>query len=121
MFLRYNTTIPIQIRTLSRGRRRGTAGFAPRKSIVEFRGMPEAVKGRQIMIDPQCGVFLGDDFGEQSMRGVCLLSVGIYRWHAIVIPIVFEMRGIASQHDPAGVAEMHQQWLMSRSVAGSRE
>ena len=67
--------------------------------------MLEAVKGRQIVIDPQCGVFLGDDFGEQSMRGMCLLGVGIYRWHAIVIPIVFEMRSVARQHAwPTGVS-----------------
>src|SRR5215471_1119049 len=87
----------------------GLPALPLRRSIVEFRGMLEAVKGRQIMIDPQCGLFLGDDFGEQSMRGMCLLGVGIYRWHAIVIPIVLEMRGVARQHDPAGVAEMHKQ------------
>ena len=29
------------------------------------------------------------------------------RWHAIVIPIVLEMRGVARQHEPADVAEMH--------------
>jgi hypothetical protein len=45
-----------------------------------------------------------------SMR---LLCAGIYRGHAIVITIVLEMRGVARQQDPAGVAEMHQQRLMS--------
>ena len=71
--------------------------------------MLEAVKGRQIVIYPECGLFLGDDFGKQSMRGMCLLGAGIYRWHAIVIPIVLEMRRVARQQYPAGVAEMHQQ------------
>ena len=69
--------------------------------------MPEAVEGRQIVIDPECSLFIGDDFGEQSMRGMCLLGAGVYRWHAIVIPIVLEMRGVARQHEPADVAEMH--------------
>src|SRR5215469_12642246 len=91
------------------------------RSIVEFRGMLEAVKGRQIMIDPQCSLFLSDDFGEQSMGSMRLLCAGIYRGHAIVIPIVLEMRGVAREQDPAGVAKMHQQRLMSRRVAGSRE
>ena len=71
--------------------------------------MLEAVKSREIMIDPECGLFLGDDFGEQSMGGMCLLCAGIDRWHAIVIPIVLEMRGVARQQDPADLAEMRQQ------------
>src|SRR5947209_17600166 len=36
-----------------------------RRSIVKFRRMLEAVEGRQIMIDPESSLFLGDDFGEQ--------------------------------------------------------
>jgi len=57
--------------------------------------MLEAVEGRPIMIDPECSLFIGDDFGEQSMRGMSLLGAGVNRWHAIVIPIVLEMRDVA--------------------------
>ena len=59
--------------------------------------MLEAVESGEVVIDPECRVLLSDNPGEPGMRAMCLLGVGIQRWHAIVIPVVLEMRGVASQ------------------------
>ena len=59
--------------------------------------MFEAVESGQVVIDPECRLLLGDNPGETSMRAMCLLRAGIHRRHAIVIPVVLEMRGVAGQ------------------------
>jgi hypothetical protein len=44
-------------------------------SMVKFRVMLQAVECRQIMDHPRVRIFFGDDLGEQSMRGMCLLLI----------------------------------------------
>src|SRR6202011_3562384 len=65
------------------------------RSLVKIGRMLEAVESGQIVIDPECRLLLGDNPGEPSMRAMCLLRAGIHRRHAIVIPVVLEMRGVA--------------------------
>src|SRR5215472_18741021 len=67
------------------------------RSLVKIGRMLEAVESGQIVIDPECRLFLGDNAGEPSMRAMCLLRAGVHRRHAIVIPVVLEMRGVAGQ------------------------
>src|SRR6185437_1819438 len=67
------------------------------RSLVKIGRMLEAVESGQIVIDPECRLLLGDNPGEPTMRAMCLLRVGIHRRHAIVIPVVLEVRGVAGQ------------------------
>jgi len=67
------------------------------RSLVKIGRMLEAVESGQIVIDPEGRLLLGDDPGKPSMRAMCLLRAGIHRRHAIVIPVVLEMRGVAGQ------------------------
>ena len=79
----------------SRSRSPGTARGS--RSLVKIGRMLEAVESGQIEIDSEGGFLLGDDPGQPSMRHMCLLRAGIHRRHAIVIPVVLEMRGVAGQ------------------------
>src|SRR4029077_3571609 len=86
--------------------RRGPSASTPRRrprtprrsrSLVKIGEMLEAVESGQIVIDPEGRLLLGDDPAKPSMRAMCLLRAGIHRRHAIVIPVVLEMRGVAGQ------------------------
>src|SRR5205823_10848424 len=86
------------------------------RSLVKIGRMLEAVESGQIVIDPECRLLLGDNPGEPSMRAMCLLRVGIHRRHAIVIPVVLEMSGVAGQQKLAGLVEVDQKRLMARRM-----
>src|SRR5713101_10192598 len=90
-------------------------------SIVELGRHFQAVALRLVVVDPELGFFLGKRVGYLLHGGQRLLLAEVDRGNPAVVPIAFEMNGIAGQNERAGMWQFYQQRLMTRRVSGGRE
>ena len=81
----------------------------PPPSIVELRRVLLALALRQVVVDPERRLLLRHQVGDLLVRSLRLLGAGVHGGDPLVVPIVLEVGGIARQHQPAGLGQMHKQ------------
>src|SRR5262249_13316924 len=85
--------------------------------VVELRRVLLRAALRLVVVDPQLGLLVGQQLGDARERRLGLLGAGVHRGHALVVPVVLEVHGVARQHQPAGLGQAQQQRLMAGRVA----
>ena len=73
---------------------------------------------RLVVINPELGLFSRHDIGHALHRSAALIFVVIDVRNAAVVPVLFEVDGIAREQHRAGLRQLNQQRLMARSVPG---